>query len=159
MSGGLTTARKRLRWSYPDHNALRLDCLMRRVLSWREGGSMKKLIVFALAIVVSATLLPTATAGASHFPDTKCSSSGDYCVSVKKINGVRRLRLGMLFEYFPKHDVCVKGREASGRATPTALARSTGCGVLRSIGGRTTPSKGAGPTASPSAPSLVRSLL
>ena len=70
---------------------------------------MKKLIVFALAIVVSATLLPAATAGASHFPDTKCSSSGDYCVSVKKVNGVRRLRLGMLFEYFPQHDVCVKG--------------------------------------------------
>jgi hypothetical protein len=57
---------------------------------------------------MSAIVLPARTAGASHFPHTKCASSGDYCVSVKKIDGVRKSRVGML-RYFRRHEVCVKG--------------------------------------------------
>jgi hypothetical protein len=70
---------------------------------------MRKLTIVALAIAVSATVLPAGSAGASHFPHTRCDPSGDSCVSVKKIDGVRILRLGLLFRYFPRHDVCVKG--------------------------------------------------
>jgi hypothetical protein len=46
-----------------------------------------------------------------RFPHTWCSPSGDYCVSVKKVDGVRRLRLGMLAEYYREHEVCVRGPE------------------------------------------------
>ena len=72
---------------------------------------MKRTTVLVLAIAVTVTMLPAGSAGASHYPHTKCSSSGDYCVSVKKIDGVRRLRLAMLFKYFRRHEVCVKGPE------------------------------------------------
>jgi hypothetical protein len=72
---------------------------------------MKRLTVIALAVVVSATVLPAGSAVADHSPHTRCDPSGDVCVSVKKIDGVRRLRLAMLFKYFPKHEVCVKGPE------------------------------------------------
>ena len=72
---------------------------------------MKKLIVIAVVVVLSATVFPAGFAAATHFPHTRCSSSGDYCVSVKRVEGVRRLRLKMLFRYFPRHEVCVKGPE------------------------------------------------
>lgn len=71
--------------------------------------SLRKLTVIAIAVVLASTLLPVGVAGANHSPHTRCDPSGDSCISVKKINGVRRLRLGMLFRYFPKHMVCVKG--------------------------------------------------
>jgi hypothetical protein len=72
---------------------------------------MKKALVVAAVLVMSATLIPAGSAGATHFPHTKCDISDDSCVSVKRINGVRRLRLLLLFRYFPKHEVCVKAPE------------------------------------------------
>jgi hypothetical protein len=72
---------------------------------------MKKALVVATVFVISTTVLPAGSAGATHFPHTRCDISGDSCVSVRRINGVRRLRLLLLFRYFPKHEVCVKGPE------------------------------------------------
>jgi hypothetical protein len=70
---------------------------------------MLKRVVVVLGVVMTASLLPAGSASADHFRDTKCAASGDYCVSVKKVDGVRRLRLGTLFRYFPRHELCVKG--------------------------------------------------
>lgn len=70
---------------------------------------MKKGTIVALALLVTATLFPINSAVADHFQDTKCASSGDSCISVRKVDGIRRLRLGMLSRYFPRHEVCVKG--------------------------------------------------
>jgi hypothetical protein len=70
---------------------------------------MKRPTALAIALIVGAAVLAPGSAGATHFPHTRCDPSGDTCVSVKKINGVRLLRLGMLFKYFKKHEVCVKG--------------------------------------------------
>jgi hypothetical protein len=85
---------------------------------------VKRLI--AIAVVLGATLIPAGSAGATHFPHTKCSSSGDYCVSVKRINGVRRLRLGMLARYVVKHQVCVNGPGAAPRTCRTYRTRKIG---------------------------------
>jgi hypothetical protein len=68
-----------------------------------------KVIAGVLALVLVASTFPAGVAGASEFPHTKCDPSGDSCVSVRKIKGVRMLRLVMLFRYVKKHQVCVKG--------------------------------------------------
>lgn len=70
---------------------------------------MRRFAIVVVAAALAAMVLPVGVAGANHLPHTRCDPSGDTCVSVKKIDGVRRLRLGMLFKYFPKHQVCVKG--------------------------------------------------
>jgi hypothetical protein len=82
-----------------------------------------------VAFVFAAAILPTGVAGATHHPHTKCSPSGDYCVSVKKIDGVRMLRLGMLFKYFPKHEVCVKQKGADERTCITYRTRKLSSGL------------------------------
>lgn len=89
---------------------------------------MRKPTIVVLALVVSATVLPVGVAGANHFPHTRCDPSGDSCVSVKKINGVRMLRLGLLFRYFPRHDVCVKGPDG-GRTCHTYRTRKLPSGL------------------------------
>jgi hypothetical protein len=66
---------------------------------------MKSLVVVALLV----GLLPTGwSATAREFPDTRCDRSGDGCISVKRIDGVRKLRIVMLFRYVPRHEVCVR---------------------------------------------------
>ena len=67
---------------------------------------MRKMLVAALLVgLVSTGLMPAAAGG---FPHTRCDPSGDACISVKRIDGVRRLRILMLFRYVPRHDVCVR---------------------------------------------------
>jgi len=96
------------------------------------GGSVRTLTIATLAVVVVLTVVPAGSATATHFPHTKCSPSGDYCVSVKKINGVRRLRLGMLFKYFPKHEICVKKRGAASGTCHTYRTRKGSSGLWSS---------------------------
>jgi hypothetical protein len=68
---------------------------------------VKKMVVAALFMGLVAGL-PSAGAIAGEFPHTNCDPSGDSCISVRKIDGVRRLRIGMLFRYVRRHDVCVR---------------------------------------------------
>ncbi|HWC71344.1 MAG TPA: hypothetical protein VG993_09310 [Actinomycetota bacterium] len=87
---------------------------------------MRRMTVVTVVLVIAGAALLTGSASASHFPHTKCSPSGDYCVSVKKIDGVRRLRLAMLFKYFPKHEVCVRKKGADQRTCHTYRTRRIG---------------------------------
>ena len=67
---------------------------------------MKKLIA-ALTIITALSLaLPAA---ADHRPKTHCSESGDFCVSVRKVDGVRKLRIALAAKYFSRYTLCVTG--------------------------------------------------
>jgi hypothetical protein len=72
-----------------------------------EAQAVKRLIIATLLVGLVAGLF-SATAAAEEFPHTRCDPSGDSCISVRKIDGVRRLRIGMLFRYVPRHEVCVR---------------------------------------------------
>jgi hypothetical protein len=89
---------------------------------------MRRLTIAALVLVVGTGMLPTGSASADHFPHTKCDPSGDSCVSVRKIDGRRMLRLGLLFRYFPKHEVCVKGPDG-GRTCRNYRTRRMSTGI------------------------------
>jgi hypothetical protein len=68
---------------------------------------VKKQIAAAVLFGLMVGLLPAGIGVAAESPHTKCDPSGDTCISVKRIEGVRRLRIGMLFRYVRRHDVCV----------------------------------------------------
>lgn len=67
---------------------------------------MRKALVALVAAAVVAVALP---ASADHRPNTYCSESGDICLSTKKIDGVRKFRLGMAAKYFDSYKLCVIG--------------------------------------------------
>jgi len=66
----------------------------------------KVVVAVLLAGMVAGLLSTPAVAG--EFPHTRCDPSGDSCISVRKIDGVRRLRVGMLFRYVRRHEVCIR---------------------------------------------------
>jgi hypothetical protein len=53
---------------------------------------MRRIVVLALTVVLLALPL---RAEAGHRPTTHCSPSGDICQSTTKVNGFRRLRIGL----------------------------------------------------------------
>lgn len=62
-----------------------------------------------LSIARLAMMLSAAPASAGHHPSEACSPSGDVCKSVKKVDGVRRLRIALAAEYFERYRLCVTG--------------------------------------------------
>ncbi len=71
---------------------------------------MKRLLA---AIVLAVPLLLVApSAGAHHAPSVYCSSSGDFCTSVRKVDGVRKFRITS-FAHRGEYKLCVKGPDGS----------------------------------------------
>jgi hypothetical protein len=66
---------------------------------------MSKVFV-SLLVALFAGLLPV-PAQASHKPNGACSESGDVCVSAKRRNGERKLRIGLAAKYFDSYKLCV----------------------------------------------------
>lgn len=95
---------------------------------------MRKLVAAAALVGLVAGLLSSGVALGEEFPNTRCDPSGDSCISVKRINGVRRLRIGMLFRYVPRHDVCVRKVEPrrGDRTCHTFRARRLPSGLFGS---------------------------
>jgi hypothetical protein len=62
-----------------------------------------RLVAFAIAAVA----LIVSPASANHRPNSSCSESGDVCISVKKVNGVRKLRITLGAKYFDRYKLCV----------------------------------------------------
>lgn len=67
---------------------------------------MRRVGILVLTIVVLALPLE---AGAHHKPKTYCSETGDLCQSVRKVDGVRSLRIALFAEYFEEFTICVRG--------------------------------------------------
>ena len=70
---------------------------------------LRSLVVTAVAASLIAVSPP---AGAHHRPNVHCSESGDICQSVRKIDGVRKLRIVLAARYFSTYHLCV--RDADG---------------------------------------------
>lgn len=68
-------------------------------------------IVTLLAVLVVAA--GSAPASADHLPLDACSPSGDVCKSVRRVDGVRRLRIMLAADYFERFRLCVTGPDAS----------------------------------------------
>lgn len=66
--------------------------------------------LMAVLVVVAG---PTVPASASHLPLDACSPSGDVCKSVRRVDGVRRLRIMLAADYFERFRLCVTGPDAS----------------------------------------------
>lgn len=66
--------------------------------------------LLAVLVVVAG---PTVPASASHLPLDACSPSGDVCKSVRRVDGVRRLRIMLAADYFERFRLCVTGPDAS----------------------------------------------
>ncbi|MEA2461232.1 MAG: hypothetical protein QOH90_1409 [Actinomycetota bacterium] len=71
-----------------------------------------KRIALLLAAVTGALLLQPA-ASAHHRPSSSCSESGDVCVSATKVDGVRKLQIGLAAKYFDRYQLCVTAPDKS----------------------------------------------
>jgi hypothetical protein len=67
--------------------------------------------VFGVVLVLSLALVPL-SAEAHHAPASYCSSSGDLCISVKRVNGVRKFSIST-FSTSGRYRNCVKGPDGS----------------------------------------------
>ena len=67
---------------------------------------LTKIVVTVAGVAVLMTAASPATA--NHRPNSHCSESGDFCQSVKKVDGVRKLRLVLAARYFGRYELCVK---------------------------------------------------
>ncbi|MDQ3915821.1 MAG: hypothetical protein M3323_10925 [Actinomycetota bacterium] len=68
---------------------------------------------FLLAATAAAVLVSPLPASAGHRPQERCSESGDVCQSVRRVDGVRKLRITLAAEYFKRYKVCVKAPDDS----------------------------------------------
>jgi hypothetical protein len=71
---------------------------------------MRRIVLLALTVVLIALPL---RADAAHRPTTYCSPSGDICQSTTKVNGFRRLRIGLAAKYFDRYRLCVRAPDGS----------------------------------------------
>ena len=69
--------------------------------------------VAALLTVLAVVAGPTVPASADHLPLDACSPSGDVCKSVRRVDGVRRLRIMLAADYFERYRLCVTGPDGS----------------------------------------------
>lgn len=69
--------------------------------------------IVTLLIVLTVVAAPTGAASAGHLPLDTCSPSGDVCKSVRRVDGVRRLRIMLAADYFERFRLCVTGPEDS----------------------------------------------
>jgi hypothetical protein len=71
---------------------------------------MKKAMICLMLAALPLTALPAA---AHHEPNDGCSESGDVCLSATKVDGVRKLRIGLAAKYFSKYKLCVEAPDGS----------------------------------------------
>lgn len=69
---------------------------------------LRVLLVTAMAASLVALQPP---ASAHHGPNLYCSKSGDLCQSVRKTDGVRKLRILLAAKYFSTYRLCVRNSE------------------------------------------------
>lgn len=67
--------------------------------------ALKALLITVVAASLVAFVAPEA--GAHHRPNEWCGSSGDICQSVRKVDGVRKLRIDLAARYFGVFHLCV----------------------------------------------------
>lgn len=69
---------------------------------------MSRVLRSLLASATAASLIAVAPAvDAHHRPNLYCSESGDLCQSVRKVDGVRKLRIRTAARYFDVFHLCV----------------------------------------------------
>ena len=70
---------------------------------------MQMVLRSMLVTAMAASLIAVAAPGvdAHHRPRSYCSSSGDICQSVRKVDGVRKLSLTLAGRYFDDYRLCV----------------------------------------------------
>jgi hypothetical protein len=71
--------------------------------------ALMRRIVTAVTLVLVIGALSAGPAAADHLPLEACSPSGDVCKSVRKVDGVRRLRIGLAAKFFARYRLCVTG--------------------------------------------------
>jgi len=71
---------------------------------------VRSIITLLAVLAVAAGPVP---ASATHLPLDACSPSGDVCKSVRRVDGVRRLRIMLAADYFERFRLCVTGPDAS----------------------------------------------
>lgn len=71
---------------------------------------IRKILLGVTAVAIALPILP---AGASHRPQSKCSASGDVCQSVRKVDGVRKLKITLQSDYFERYRLCVKNPDGA----------------------------------------------
>lgn len=69
--------------------------------------------VVALLATLAVVAGPAGPAAADHLPLDACSPSGDVCKSVRRVDGVRRLRIMLAADYFERFRLCVTGPSGS----------------------------------------------
>ena len=104
--------------------------------------TLRRTMVAFTAIALLSVLIPQA--GASHRPTRFCSESGDVCLSTRKVEGIRKLRISLAAEYFEKFRLCVNAPEGT-RTCKVFEIRDTGPAFGRSVRWRRHfPNKGPG---------------
>ena len=66
---------------------------------------MRILLTACLAAAILASAAPAAQA--FHRDNEYCSESGDVCLSARKSDGARTLRIGLAAKYFNRYELCV----------------------------------------------------
>ncbi len=90
---------------------------------------MKTVIVVVISALAAASCLPAA---AKHRPTVFCSETGDYCVSAKREDGVRKLRIALAAKYFSRYRLCVTGPN-DDRTCKTFRIESMGNGIYGDV--------------------------
>lgn len=67
----------------------------------------------AVSAIAAAVLLSPLPAQADHRPQEYCSESGDVCQSVRRDDGVRKLKIVLAEKYFSRYKLCVKAPDDS----------------------------------------------
>ena len=88
---------------------------------------MMKKLVGLMGLVMLVSLVQAATAG--HAPNSHCSESGDVCLSTRKVDGKRLLRIVTTAKYFETYKLCVKAPDESRTCRRGLMRDSDGDGV------------------------------
>jgi hypothetical protein len=73
---------------------------------------MRRIVTLTLMATLLLLALPRA-AEAHHLPNSYCSSTGDICQSVRRVNGIRMLRISLAAKYFNRYTLCVKAPDGT----------------------------------------------
>jgi hypothetical protein len=85
---------------------------------------MRRIVTLTLMATLVLLSLPRA-AEAHHLPNSYCSSTGDICQSVRRVNGIRMLRISLAAKYFNRYTLCVRLQTAPGHVTvSTSMTRA-----------------------------------
>jgi hypothetical protein len=103
---------------------------------------MKKLIAALTVALCSVLVVPPVQA--HHEPNSGCSESGDVCLTTNKVDGIRKLRIGLAAQYFSQYKLCVEAPDES-KVCKVFEIEDTGAGYGDSVRwARQFPRKGPG---------------